>query len=149
MVASYQASLKDADRTLEVIKRTEYHDIAVEDADIIRNELQFIDAWLQKRAPEDVKFALRETLDISKFTEQEQAFLRALGEKAAAAPQDADGAWFHNAIYEFKESMGFAPKELFTTLYRALIGKTSGPRAGWFLSILPRDWLIKRLKLEA
>jgi len=149
LVASYQASLRDANRTLDVIKRTEYHDVAVEDAEIIRNELRFIDAWLDKRAPEDVKFALRETLDTTEFTEQEQAFLKALGEKAAHAPADADGAWFHDAIYEFKESMGFAPKELFTTLYRALIGKTSGPRAGWFLSILPRDWLVKRLKLEA
>ena len=149
LVASYQASLRDAERTLEVIKRTEYHDVAVEDADIIRNELRFIDAWLDKRAPEDVKFALRQTLDAAEFTEQEQAFLKALGEKVAQAPAGADGAWFHNAVYEFKESMDFAPKELFTTLYRALIGKTSGPRAGWFLSILPREWLVARLKLEA
>jgi lysyl-tRNA synthetase, class I len=41
-----------------------------------------------------------------------------------------------------------APKELFTVLYRAIIGKNSGPRAGWFLSMLPRDWLVARLKLE-
>ena len=63
-------------------------------------------------------------------------------------PADADGAWFHNTIYAFKETAGLAPKELFTTLYRAVIGKTSGPRAGWFLSILPRDWLIRRLRME-
>jgi lysyl-tRNA synthetase class I len=37
---------------------------------------------------------------------------------------------------------------MFTTLYRALIGQTSGPRAGWFLSILPREWLVKRLSLK-
>jgi lysyl-tRNA synthetase class I len=30
-----------------------------------------------------------------------------------------------------------------------LIDKTSGPRAGWFLSILPRDWLVARLQLLA
>ena len=32
---------------------------------------------------------------------------------------------------------------MFAALYKALIGKTSGPRAGWFLSILPRDWLAR------
>jgi len=149
LVASYQASLRDAGRTLDVIKRTEYHDIAEADAGIIRNELKFIDAWLEKRAPEDVKFALLGQIDIATFTEYEQTFLKTLGEKVAAAPADADGAWFHNAIYELKETTGMAPKEMFTTLYRALIGKTSGPRAGWFLSILPRDWLTARLKLEA
>ncbi|HEU4914058.1 MAG TPA: lysine--tRNA ligase [Candidatus Saccharimonadales bacterium] len=148
LVASYQASLKDASKTLEVIKRTEHRQTAEEDADIIRGELKFIDAWLEKRAPEDVKFALSESVDIAAFTEQEKAFLKALGDKVAAAPAGADGAWFHNAIYEFKEPTGLSPKDMFTTLYRALIGKASGPRAGWFLSILPRDWLIARLHLE-
>jgi lysyl-tRNA synthetase class 1 len=148
LVASYQASLRNADVTLEVIKRTEHKETAEADADIIRNELKFIDAWLEKRAPEDVKFALADSVNWDEFTDQEKSFLQALGDKVAEAPAEADGAWFHNATYELKDSMGMAPKEMFTTLYRALIGKTSGPRAGWFLSILPRDWLVSRLKLE-
>jgi lysyl-tRNA synthetase class I len=41
-----------------------------------------------------------------------------------------------------------APEELFITLYRVLIGQESGPRAGWFLSLIDRKWLIKRLMLE-
>ncbi len=72
-----------------------------------------------------------------------------LADKVAKAPEDAGGDWFHKAIYEFKDSSGMEPKELFSTLYRAIIGKDSGPRAGWFLGILPRDWLLKRLRLEA
>lgn len=149
LVASYQASLRDADKTLDVIKRTEHGKNAEEDADIIRSELKFIDAWLKKRAPEEVRFSLLDTVDGTQFTEEEQGFLHALGEKIADAPVDADGAWFHNAIYELKDNTGLSPKEMFTALYRALIGKTSGPRAGWFLSILPRDWLISRLSLKA
>lgn len=148
LVASYQASLKNVEKTLEVIKRTEHVQAAEEDAEVIKRELQFIDAWLEKRAPEDVKFALTETIDVSQFTEQEQTFLKKLGEKVATAPADADGAWFHDATYELKDELGLAPKEMFTTLYRALIGKSSGPRAGWFLSILPRDWLVARLQLR-
>jgi len=38
---------------------------------------------------------------------------------------------------------------MFEALYRALIGKTSGPRAGWFLSMLPREWLVTRLRLQS
>jgi lysyl-tRNA synthetase class 1 len=71
-----------------------------------------------------------------------------LANKISEAPDDADGGWFHLAIYEFKDSMGLAPKDMFTTLYQAIIGKDSGPRAGWFLSLLPRDWLIERLRLQ-
>lgn len=149
LVASYQASLKDADRTIDVIKRTEHAKTAEQDADIIKRELQFIDAWLEKRAPEDVKFALTDSIDADSFTDQERTFLTQLGAKVATAPADADGAWFHDAIYELKDELGLAPKEMFSTLYRALIGQNSGPRAGWFLSILPRDWLTARLQLRS
>ena len=71
-----------------------------------------------------------------------------LADEIAAAPESANGEWFHEAIYKIKESRQLKPEEVFKPIYRALIGKDSGPRAGWFLSILPRDWLIKRLRLE-
>lgn len=148
LVASYQASLHDADKTIALIKRTEHSKAAEEDAEIIKAELRFIEGWLQKRAPEDVKFSLRESIDEHEFNVQEQAFLKTLGAAVTKAPEDADGAWFHNAIYELKETSGLGPKEMFSALYRAIIGKTYGPRAGWFLSILPRDWLAARLKFE-
>jgi lysyl-tRNA synthetase class 1 len=148
LVASYQAALKDADKTLEIISRTDYARIAQEDAEIIKNELQFIDEWLHRRAPEDVKFELATSVEPADFSDAEKTFLQTLADKIAAAPADADGAWFHNAIYEMKDESGFQPKEMFTTLYRAIIAKSSGPRAGWFLSILPREWLISRLRLE-
>ena len=148
LVASYQAALKDADKTLGIIKRTEHAQTVAEDAETIKAELRFIEEWLKRRAPEDVKFSLRDEVEASEFSAQEQAFLKTLAAKIADAPTDADGAWFHNAIYELKDESGLAPKEMFGVLYRVLIGKTSGPRAGWFLSLLPREWLVKRLLLE-
>lgn len=148
LVASYQSALKDVDNTIAVIARTEHAEVAKEEADIIRAELKFIDEWLQRRAPEDVKFELQESVDVAAFSSAETTFFARLADKIANAPIDADGAWFHNAIYEFKDDSGLGPKELFQALYRLTIAKTSGPRAGWFLSILPRDWLVARLRLE-
>lgn len=149
LVASYQSALKDADKTLEVVGRTEYNKVVEEESDIIRTELRFIDEWLQRWAPEEAKFSLLESVEPQNFSDAQRAYATALAEKIAAAPEDADGAWFHQAIYEFKDSSGLEPKELFTTLYRLLIGKDSGPRAGWFLSMLPREWLVRRLRFDA
>lgn len=148
LVASYQAALKNIDKTIAIIERTEYAKVAHEDADIIRAELKFIDVWLDKRAPEDVKFSLLESINIADFNPPEQAFFKLLGSKVADAPEDADGAWFHNAIYECKDTVNLSPQDMFQALYRLTIGKTHGPRAGWFLSILPRDWLVERLQLN-
>ncbi|HUP11982.1 MAG TPA: lysine--tRNA ligase, partial [Niastella sp.] len=149
LVASYQAALKDPVVTLNVMRRTEYAEVVDQDEHIIKQELQFIDHWLEQYAPEDVKFSLSDSVDASKFTDDQKAFLSQLADKVEQAPKDADGEWFHKAIYEFKESHDAQPKELFTTLYQAIISKDAGPRAGWFLSLLPRDWLIKRLRLES
>jgi lysyl-tRNA synthetase class 1 len=148
LVASYQAALKDADKTLEVIRRTEHKQTVDDQEEIIRSELKYIDSWLKNWAPEDVKFEL-EPKPPKLTNDLEINYLQALAKKVTAAPADADGEWFHKAIYEFKDSAGLPPKQLFGSLYKVLIGKESGPRAGWFLSILPRDWLIKRLNLEA
>jgi lysyl-tRNA synthetase class 1 len=149
LVASYQGALKDADRTLEILSRTEYAEFAKTDKDIILAELRFIDAWLNKRAPEDVKFSVLETIPKIDLSQVEREFVQDLARKIEEAPDNVDGNWFHQAIYEYKDKTGLAPKQLFGVLYRLIIGKDYGPRAGWFLSILPRDWLVKRLKLEA
>ncbi len=148
LVASYQAALKDADKTIEIIRRTDPDYEMDQNLEIIKDELKYIDQWLDKWAPKDVKFALADHVDASQFNDGEKEYLAALADKIASAPEGADGEWFHKAVYEFKESHSLTPQQVFQPLYRALIGKDSGPRAGWFLSILPRDWLIKRLKLE-
>lgn len=146
LVANYQAALHDSDKTIEMIKRTEYKNLAEGQSEIIKRELKFIDAWLDKRAPEDVKFELVEKVTLD-FNDSEKAFLQSLAASIEQAPANADGDWFHKAIYDTKGEL--EPKDAFKTLYKLLINKESGPRAGWFLSILPRDWLIKRLKLES
>ncbi len=147
LVASYQAALRNVDDTLAIIKRTEYADVAEAQADIIRRELALIDTWLDTWAPDELKFSLIERVEAKQFSDEEKRYFAQLADKIRAAPADADGAWFHNAIYDFKDTAGLAPKDLFTSLYRLIIGQQSGPRAGWFLSILPRDWLINRLML--
>jgi lysyl-tRNA synthetase class 1 len=148
LVASYQAALKNADNTLEIIRRTEHKATVDTQEETIKNELKFIDNWLKGWAPEDVKFELA-AKPPKVLSEPEREYLLALAKKVEQAPAEADGEWFHKAIYEFKDSTGLSPKQLFSAIYKATINQESGPRAGWFLSILPRDWLIKRLNLEA
>ena len=149
LVASYQAALKDPAKTIEILSRSEYSETAKRQAGVIKSELGLIDRWLNKWAAEELKFELVEKIDASKFSEIEKNYLARLADKIEKMLADSDGQSLHKAIYDFKESDGFTSQQLFDPLYRALIGKTSGPRAGWFLSMLPRDWLLKRLRLEA
>ena len=149
LVASYQAALKDPIKTIEIIRRTEHAHIAGAQQELVEKELKYIDQWLKRWAPEDIKFELLDSVNASGLSQSETSYLNALADKVATAPADADGAWFHDAVYSLKEELKLEPSQVFKPLYKVLIGKESGPRAGWFLSILPRDWLIKRLRLEA
>lgn len=148
LVASYQTALKSPKKTIEIISRTELKEFTTQETQTITRELKYIDQWLAKWAPEEVKFELLQHIDEAKFTSAEKEYLNNLGQKVAQAPPDADGEWFHKAIYELKEAGKMTSEQVFKPLYRALIGKDQGPRAGWFLSILPRDWLLKRLRFE-
>lgn len=151
LVASYQAALRDADKTIEVVGRTEHGQVATEDKEMIRQELTFIDNWLDTKAPEVVKFSLNES-EVNSLSAGQKNFLNNLAGKIEKAPDDADGEWFHKAIYELKEESGMQPKEMFQTIYEVLINKDSGPRAGWFLSTLSnlksRDWLLNKFRQD-
>ena len=145
LVASYQAALRDVDKTIEVIKRTETKYPVDQNRQILENELKYIDAWLENWAPEDVKFELAKELPKG-LSEEQTKFLSDLADKIDGAPEGSDGEWFHKTIYDLPSEL--EPNQKFKTLYRTLIGQDRGPRAGWFLSILPREWLLKRLRLE-
>ena len=141
--------MKDAEKTIEVLQRTGYSEIVKQSHQILRDELGYLHKWLDKWAPEDIKFELAKDVKTSNFNDTQKKFLQTLARKITTAPAGADGDWFHKAIYDLEDEIGMEPKAMFETLYKALIGKSSGPRAGWFLQVLPREWLIKRLRLEA
>lgn len=149
LVASYQAGLKDADRALEIIKRTEYKQQAETQADVIRREFHFIDKWLEEHAPDEVKFTVEKDLPKVELTEQQARLLDGLAEAIEKMEPGQDGQWFHERIYEQKDSHDLSPAESFQAVYRVILNQDRGPQAGWFLAALDRDWLIMRLRRQA
>jgi lysyl-tRNA synthetase class 1 len=59
--------------------------------------------------------------------------------------KDLDGQELHSKIHEIRKESGIEPKELFSAIYISFLGKDSGPKAGWFLSVLDREFLERRL----
>jgi lysyl-tRNA synthetase, class I len=57
-----------------------------------------------------------------------------------------DGQELHTKLHDIKKESGIAPKELFSAIYISFLGKDSGPKAGWFLSVLDKDFLERRLE---
>ncbi|MEK7219545.1 MAG: lysine--tRNA ligase, partial [Patescibacteria group bacterium] len=103
--------------------------------------------WLTTYAPEDYKFEIQKELPESAknlSSLQKDALSEVLS--FLESEKDLDGQKLHTKLHEIKVSLNIEPKLFFSAIYLSILGKESGPKAGWFLSVLPKDFLIKRFK---
>ena len=94
--------------------------------------------WLAAYAPEKFVFKLQESLpDVAKnLPDSAKAALKSLHDLIAAQSTMPAGEELHAELHKSKE---------FKAIYLAFLGKESGPKAGWFLSVLDRDFVLRRL----
>ena len=60
--------------------------------------------------------------------------------------ENLDGQDLHTALHEIRKESGIEAKDFFGALYMSFLNKTSGPKVGWFLSVLDRNYLLNRLR---
>ena len=98
-------------------------------------------------AGEEYKFELKEEVPegAKEFSDRQK---RALAKVLVyIQSQDRlDGQEFHTKLHEIRKEEGIEAKDFFSALYMSFLGKESGPKAGWFLSVLDRKFLIERLQ---
>lgn len=94
--------------------------------------------WIERYAPERYVFKLQETLPdaAQNLPESAKAALKALHDFIAARETMPSGEELHAELHKTKE---------FKAIYLAFLGKESGPKAGWFLSVLERSFVLNRL----
>jgi lysyl-tRNA synthetase class 1 len=103
--------------------------------------------WLENYADEKFIFALQDSVpeSVKELSAEQTHALATLAEKIEKA-EEMDGKALHTFIHEVKEESGLSPKEFFSAIYTAFLGKESGPKVGWFLSTLEKDFVVKRLR---
>ena len=74
----------------------------------------------------------------------QRAFLARLAE---ALRPGLSGEEIHALVYEIAKSVGLEKTTAaFEAIYVAFLGQPKGPRAGWFLAFLERDFVLSRLR---
>jgi lysyl-tRNA synthetase class 1 len=72
--------------------------------------------------------------------------------RLAGIVEERDG-WsgedLHAQVHALKGELALPAKEAFGAIYLALLGKPSGPQAGWFLASLDRAFVLTRLREAA
>ncbi len=147
LVQCYQAAKRDEGHTLELLKRSGYEKLVVDEKPVILRELRFVGNWLDTYAPENVKFSVQEQLPEAELTPGQKLFLSHLAD-TIEREKDLNGQGTHDAIYAAAELAGIKAGQAFVAIYRVILAKDSGPKAGWFLSSLDGQWLVTRLRLK-
>jgi len=103
--------------------------------------------WLDRYAPAYVKFQVQETLPsaVNNLSTEERWALGILAERI----ENKTAAEIHDQVYAVAKELGLDSKKFFQAVYLAFLGDRQGPKAGWFLASLERDFVVTRLKEAA
>ncbi|MBQ9495842.1 MAG: lysine--tRNA ligase [Treponema sp.] len=101
--------------------------------------------WVTECAPDEFTFALRLDGSAIDLTDAETAVVVRMREEVLPIVDESDEQTVSQKIYDVAVGSGIKPKELFNIMYRALIGKTQGPRLASFMKIIGKEKLEKIL----
>ncbi len=104
--------------------------------------------WLEKAAADEYRFSLatQSVPETAKNLSPEQK--SALSDLLVFLEnhEKLTGLELHTELHEIRKRHNLEPKVFFGAIYQAFLGKDHGPKVGWFLSVLDREFVIKRIK---
>jgi len=119
-------------------------DLNKQDEERLKQRTEHARYWLDNFAPDMVKFEVKKKLPKVNLDKEQKKFLLSLSEKISSINWEAED--IHNLIYDISEKEKIPIKTAFTTIYQIILGQEKGPRAGYFLSNLDKDFVVKRIK---
>jgi len=146
LVVVAQAARFDEDEVMSILDRSGY---AGADRQAVSSRLDHARRWLERFAPDDIRFAVCEELpaEAGQLSTEQRSFLSRLSEGLSSG---MDGEGIHKLVYDLAgEFEGTKPAALFQAIYLSLLGKTRGPRAGSFIAVLGPDFCAERFRQAA
>ncbi len=135
----------DLEREVAALKGAE---LTHADKKELAERVEYAKRWLAEYAPEKFVFKLQDTLpDAAKdLSDLQKNALTQLAAYIRAESDMPDGEAIQHKLHELKETLAIKPQDIFGALYIAFLGKSYGPKIGWFLSVLPKEFVLTRLE---
>ena len=147
LVTVAQTVGEDSDAAAEMLHRGGYGEVA-EDTDKLARDLSYARKWAAEWAPDSMRLGLLgpgESREAAAGLDEEQrAYLREVSEKLRP---EMDGEAVQDVLYTTAIGRGLKPKRAFAAVYKVLLGKTSGPKAGPFIAGLTPGQVTQRFSV--
>lgn len=132
----------DLEKEAEAVKGSALTD---DEKALLAERAEYAKFWLSTYAPDQFKYELQQSMPTdAALTPAQKAAMGKLAEYLESGERTGDEV--HARLHELKTEVPIEPKELFGALYKVFLNRTSGPKAGWFLASLPKDYAVSRLK---
>ena len=133
---------RNFNEVVEILKRKE--DLKEYDIERLKDRYNKIIYWLDKYSPEEIRFKLYYEKPDILLDEKEKIFLSRLKQNFEKIEWDAEN--IHKVIHETSKETGIKTKKAFETVYKIMLARKSGPRAGYFLQSLGKNFVLKRIE---
>lgn len=113
--------------------------------EVITERLHYAELWISKYAPEEYQWRAKKTMPLpaKELSAEQIMFLEEISKMIVSRSWQAQE--LQQAIFDLaKQGLGTGPA--FKSIYLAFLGKTSGPRAAWFLLNIDQQLLQDRIK---
>lgn len=145
LISTVQVS-KDWDHILEKLARTDdLSSMTAEEEKKLKIKVQAVKTWLSTHAPEDMVFQLQmEHPQLPPLTDLQKLLLQKLLFKLDNIEWTAEN--IHNAIHDSAVDLNSKPGEMFKLIYTIFLARNKGPRLGYFLASLEKDFVVERVR---
>ncbi|MBI3093067.1 MAG: hypothetical protein HYZ02_02390 [Candidatus Levybacteria bacterium] len=101
--------------------------------------------WVEKYAPESERFLVQKQVSTQakNLSPEQKEFLKKI---SSELDKDWEAENFQKNLYEWAKELGLPSKDAFSAIYRSLIGKVHGPKAGLLILSLDKEFVQKRFQ---
>jgi len=157
LTVAYQIAKDDAKQIYEILKKNsqlpdnmtgkKFEEVDERDLGRLNMRLTHVKNWLDKYAPDFVKFEVQKEIPKVTLSENQREFLKKVAdlmETREFTPQE-----LHDEMYVLLRHLNMKPPKAFQAIYKVITGKKQGPRAASFVLSLDNDFVVKRFRMEA
>lgn len=140
---------RDFEHFLEILER-QYNKAEIEsNVAYLKTIYERARNWVKIFAPENIRFKVLENIDadiIKKLSDKQVKFIEELIKLMMEDNFEWSPQNIHTTIHELAKRFKLSHREAFGVVYKVFLGKSEGPRAGYFLYSLGKEFVLKRLK---
>jgi len=114
------------------------------DEDKLDERVKCIKNWIQNYAPESVVFEIQKEKPEINFDDEQKKYIKLISEKLKEIEWTPEN--IHNSFYDLQEKNQIPAKNFFRIMYNILLDKERGPRLGFFLATMDKQFIIERLE---